>query len=124
MNQQIKQKWVDALTNRKYEQQTDGVLQDCNGWCCLGVLCDIYAKEKGITWEISCQPNGTDSIHGETELLPKEVVEWAEFKSDETNVTKTDVIVNYIGRENSISVLNDSYELPFEEIASLIQEQL
>jgi hypothetical protein len=41
MNDEWKAKWVAALTSGKYKQ-TKGTLTDKNGFCCLGVLCDIH----------------------------------------------------------------------------------
>lgn len=36
-------KWVNALRSGEY-QQTKGCLQDSEGFCCLGVACDIFIK--------------------------------------------------------------------------------
>jgi hypothetical protein len=38
--------WLKALRSGKYEQ-TVGVLKDDAGYCCLGVLCDLAAKDGG-----------------------------------------------------------------------------
>lgn len=35
------QKWIDALRSGKYSQ-TQGQLQDTNGYCCLGVACKVF----------------------------------------------------------------------------------
>lgn len=40
MNQEIKQKWCEALRSGKYEQGT-GELCANNRYCCIGVLCEI-----------------------------------------------------------------------------------
>lgn len=40
MKPEIKAKWVEALRSGKYKQ-TQRRLQFKNGYCCLGVLCDI-----------------------------------------------------------------------------------
>jgi hypothetical protein len=37
MNEQIKQRWIEALRSGEYEQ-TQGRLRDETGYCCLGVL--------------------------------------------------------------------------------------
>lgn len=49
MNAEIKTKWIQALRSGKYEQ-TKGTLhvQD-NGYCCLGVLCDVFDSSR---WHI------------------------------------------------------------------------
>lgn len=40
MNAELKAKWLEALRSGKY-QQTDRALRDNNGYCCLGVLCEV-----------------------------------------------------------------------------------
>lgn len=46
MNPEIKAKWIEALRSGKY-QQTAGTLRNNDGFCCLGVLCDVM----GSTWD-------------------------------------------------------------------------
>lgn len=124
MKKEIKEKWITALRSGEY-RQTDGSLCNNGGYCCLGVLCDLYAKEKGIVWT-----DKTDNIPvrqekkllGHSALLPAEVVEWAGFTKDEigrrgmihgTNVkTKTG---------DFLSTLNDNRTL-FTEIAEIIEQ--
>ena len=50
MNTEIKQKWVNALRSGEYEQGSEK-LYSGRGYCCLGVLCDLYSKENGLKWE-------------------------------------------------------------------------
>ena len=51
MNRQIKDKWITALRSGEYNQDSDGgYLKTCDGYCCLGVLCDLYVKETGKEW--------------------------------------------------------------------------
>lgn len=38
---EAEQKLIDALRSGKYAQ-TSGVLRDSRGYCCLGVVCDVY----------------------------------------------------------------------------------
>ena len=40
MNEVLRDKWVAALRSGKYEQSR-GRLRTQNGYCCLGVLCDV-----------------------------------------------------------------------------------
>jgi len=44
MDAQLKAKWVEALRSGKY-QQTTNYLKSDNGYCCLGVLCDIQGAD-------------------------------------------------------------------------------
>lgn len=45
MNPELKAKWVAALRSGEYEQIT-GSLKEPDGYCCLGVLCEVM----GIDW--------------------------------------------------------------------------
>ena len=128
MNQQIKQKWVDALNSGEYEQQRLGQLHNPDGWCCLGVLCDIYAQEKGIDWEDYdySESNSPAYILGSSEFLPPVVAEWAEFEPHESNGENRDVMILFNDVPHYLSTLNDSlkYGLDFKGIANLIRKQL
>jgi hypothetical protein len=84
MNKRVKAKWVKALRSGKYKKGV-GQLAELitvpveDGWeaddkvvgekfCCLGVLCDLYDKEK---------KNKERSWNEEQGELPEEVMEWA-----------------------------------------------
>lgn len=45
MNENAK-KWVAALRSGEYRQGR-GCLMSAEGYCCLGVACDVYEKETG-----------------------------------------------------------------------------
>ena len=111
MNPQIKQKWVDALRSGEY-QQTQERLRKEDGFCCLGVLCDLYIKENNVEWEI----NEDDMYRYEkhSAVLPPSVVEWA-------GVEDSNPYVN--GGIGTLSGLNDK-GFTFNEIAGLIEEHL
>lgn len=86
MNPEIKPIWVQALRSDDYKQGK-GYLRRLNvdgseGFCCLGVLCDIYSKSMGIgNWTVNSRfgssfqmPNGGFS---EKVDLPLAVQNWA-----------------------------------------------
>lgn len=50
MNKPIVEEWIAALRSGKYAQTT-GQLHDNNGFCCLGVLCDIVKDRVGMEWD-------------------------------------------------------------------------
>jgi hypothetical protein len=119
MNSQIKQKWIDALESGEYPQ-TSEFLRTEQGYCCLGVLCNIYAKEKNNDevqlnlWE---QFNDNYEILGEGLILPVEVKEWAGL--DDTDVYYTDEDDEKV----YLAVLNDS-GMSFNQIAQVIKENI
>jgi hypothetical protein len=68
MKESVKKKWLQALRSGKYKQTT-ACLQDEAGFCCLGVLCDLYAKEtKAASWQYdengSIEVFNTGSVRG------------------------------------------------------------
>ena len=112
MNPQIKQKWVSALRSGEY-QQTKGFLRKEGGFCCLGVLCDLYGKENNVEWDLT--HNGYE-FQNKQSYLPSSVVEWSGIEGHNS----------YVGGETNLpffSGLNDSGST-FNEIADLIEEHL
>lgn len=126
MNSRIKQKWVDALRSGKYSQDT-GVLRSTVGYCCLGVLCDLYRQEHNIQWDFRCHydiPENevtkfylSDEFHfdGELEHLPDTVKLWAGLNDRNPHVHIDNDVVN------RLSELNDN-GASFNEIADLIEK--
>lgn len=104
MLKRIKTKWVKALRSGKYAQ-TRGELRNAEGYCCLGVLTDLYCKEKNIRWKTATKST--------TIALPKVVQEWA-------NIRRSNPIIG----KNTASQLNDGKMKSFEEIADLIDLHL
>ena len=112
MNPQIKQKWVDALRSGEY-QQTQERLHDENGFCCLGVLCDLYGKENNVEWNLA--NNGHNYKFQDKEShLPSSVIEWAGVEDRSPDINN--------GTE-TLAGLNDS-GCTFEEIAHIIENHL
>lgn len=114
MNQEIKLKWLEKLRDPAARQLHYALGNDEGERCCLGVLCDIYAENKGKSW----QPydNKIISFFGEVEILPNSVCIWAG--------TERNPEVNFKGSERLLSELNDQERLTFLQIADLIEEQL
>jgi len=114
MNNAVKQSWLRALRSGDYHQGT-GALKAGNKFCCLGVLCDLHRKKFGEDW-VGGQYEGTDSY------LPPSVQEWAELDSENPLVCTT--FDGEDGREVSLGELNDSGQADFEDIATVIEENL
>ena len=116
MKEQVKQIWIDALTGGEY-RQTTGRLKNKGAMCCLGVLCDLYAKETG-KWEWHKDEVGDwffiSNNSGEELLLPPPVVKWSGIK----NVNGA-----YRGKDG-MSTLTDANDsgVKFKKIAELIEE--
>lgn len=68
MNVEWKAKWIAALRSGLYSQTT-GVLKDENGYCCLGVLCDISGLGQWEPWGSQRSPSATYRADGQ---IPRE----------------------------------------------------
>jgi hypothetical protein len=118
MNPDIAKEWAAELRSGKYKQ-VRGKLSADDGYCCLGVLCEM-AVEAGII----SKPISVDFLNREvmeydycTNYLPKSVQDWAGMASNhgEIKVNPTQII--------SLANMNDQSE-PFEAIAKTIEEHM
>lgn len=118
MNPQVKEKWLAALRSGKYKQTT-GALHNKNGYCCLGVLCDLAIQESvvpmwarwGQAFRIRVDDKHWESDY-EAACLPPAVVEWAGLESPNPTV-----------KGKSLAEANDS-GIDFDRIADLIERGL
>ena len=65
LTQEIKDKWIAALTSGEYKQG-QGYLRLGDTYCCLGVLCDL------LGWKLSKVSNAVDKYKRLTALLGDE----------------------------------------------------
>lgn len=116
MNPQVKEMWVNALRSGDYNQQSDGQLVTESGFCCLGVLCDLYihyGHNHNVDWDDDY------TFEGESEFPPESVVEWAGLPDNNPTLV-------YEGEdydENGVANFNDN-GMSFNKIADLIESQL
>jgi hypothetical protein len=130
MNTEVKQKWIDALRSGKYDQGSEK-LRSVTGYCCLGVLCDLYAKEHNQEWEFrgitetNLQPQDYWYFEDQSEFLPDSVRDWAGLPFGNPNV-RVDVTDNDDEDDwfynDEIANLNDS-GYTFNELSKLIEQQ-
>lgn len=120
MNPDVKTKWLEALRSGEYKQAR-GQLQHKHGFCCLGVLCDIYAKEGKGSWE--------KTFYQMDGLPPDVIKDWAGLAQHDPIVDfKVPGLASMGGVEATepvfISALNDAMKLSFLEIADKIEASL
>ena len=135
MNPEVKQKWIDALRSGDYEQGSEK-LRSVSGYCCLGVLCDIYSREHDTQWEFRGYDELSDETNphpmdywyfdGHSEFLPESVMNWAGLKTHNPSV-RVDIEDNF-GDDNSfytdeIANVNDS-GYTFNDLSKIIEQQL
>lgn len=120
MNPEVKAQWVAALRSGQYRQAKESLRKNGNH-CCLGVLCDLFAKGGGkSTWRkqdlnqvadgraaITCDPDG--------ELPGMAVCIWSSLDPD--------VHVDIGGDIKKLWQHNDD-GATFAEIADAIEAQL
>ena len=127
MNPEVKQKWIGALRSGKYEQGSEK-LRSVSGYCCLGVLCDLYAQEHNVEWEFrgneetNLQPQDYWYFGDQSEFLPESVMEWAELNLYNPLLRVEDNDEMFEVNEE-VSTLNDE-GYSFSTIADLIEAQL
>ena len=131
MNPEVKQKWIDALRSGDYEQGSEK-LRGPNGYCCLGVLCDLYIKENNKEWdfggygeygeETNPQPMDYWYFDEESEFLPESVMNWAKLylRNPILRVDDNDEMFEF---NEEVSTLNDE-GYSFSMIADLIEAQM
>lgn len=113
MDNRVKDLWVQALRSGEY-RQTKNYLSTDDGYCCLGVLCEVAIAD-GL--EIDCQDYGTVFYDGEDAILPQSVQEWADLGQANPSIDwEADDVC-------SLAELND-HGGTFDEIALVIEEQL
>lgn len=120
MNPEIKQKWLNALRSGEYSQGRYQLRDDCNHFCCLGVLTDLYLKETNQEWIEGLEQFAyfaPSRLGDNGEVLTQEVIEWADLK--EHNPT-----ISIRTGDKQISDLNDFERFSFDEISDLIESQL
>ena len=120
MNPEIKKRWIEALNSDEYKQ-TKNRLKDSTGYCCLGVLTDLYVKEHNQEWKYYEEShiyyfNDVESGQREGTILPYCVVNWSglEYVDPYFHVSNTDDV-------NYLTILNDE-GYSFKQIAQIIEE--
>lgn len=123
MDEQIKEQWVKALRSGDYKQGKTRLETD-EGFCCLGVLCDLAVKagiiERRPTAAIrgGVASYGVEGLTREISVLPRLVVDWA-------GLIDCNPLVRINGHYyHALSHMNDIEGSSFLEIADLIEEQL
>ena len=102
-------KFLTALRSGKYKQTTDALSKE-GGFCCLGVACDVYRKDMGLTSPSISALKWNNRHDGK---LPKFVANYYGFES--TNP--------YLEKNNKATYCNDALEYSFKKIASLFERK-
>lgn len=127
MDQEIKDRWLEALRSGEYEQGT-GYLSVDGKFCCLGVLCDLAEKEGVVNHEeeqkssdgetVTVREYGLDDGRPRSaSLLPYVVMDWAGLSTDGPEVWSEDDGGRVM---EELAQINDGGG-DFDQIASMIE---
>ena len=107
MNQEIKQRWIQALRSGEYQQGRENLFH-CGKFCCLGVLTDLYIKEHGLQWK---QDSGDLwSFEEEGGVLPLSVRKWSGIPEPNPMIGNADATVHNDQRFESFATIADYIE--------------
>ena len=126
--------WVKALRSGDYKH-TEGHLVDKNGYCCLGVACDVYIKHSGDKVSKFIKTGLAPGFHLNNDYnnltLPTVVRDWFGLEERNPNVRVEDYGLKTlvpIPKVTTLSNLNDNTaaegQTIFNEIANIIESQL
>jgi hypothetical protein len=118
MRQEIAQLWQEALVSKEYKQ-IRGQLKGPHGFCCLGVLSDLYIKhnpQANVRWT-DANEFRQDNGHTRKLTLPKEVQEWAGMRSEDGEYMER---AGNGTKENKSLAQNNDSGMTFEQISEII----
>ena len=143
MKQEVAEKWVAALRSGEY-QQTQQTLcvndeQGTRGFCCLGVLCDMFAKEHPTAgqWERQAEITEVGFLLPDSQAAtfatpPLLVRDWAGLKSYVGNCESSEELRTAFAAHFELSSTDDDHGdslasandngATFEQIADFIEQ--
>lgn len=114
MKKDVADKWAAALRSGEYKQGTMRLhTRSTDSYCCLGVLCELAAKEIPIEIAEGCGSYGK-CYELEYTSPPAKVRKWAGLLTDEGSF--------FAPNFSSLMELNDSEGRTFTEIADVIEK--
>lgn len=127
MNQEFKKEWLVALRSGEYNQAVHQ-LKTPDGYCCLGVACELLAKEGVVN---ATKRNGELSFDEEYQTLPKDAMNYMGVidtnpditTSWMTSIERDRMRGKIVGGRVSLAELNDN-GYSFAQIADLIEKYL
>lgn len=122
MKARVKQQWLRALRSGRYKQGQNRLRTNKDGFCCLGVLCDVYNKGlKRSQWRQTVDfKEWAFGKAMEESSLPPAVQRWAGLTSDDPVLNNPEVE----GHSTCASQCNDNLKYSFKRIAKLIEKNL
>lgn len=113
--------WIKALRSGDYKQ-TQGQLYTGKAYCCLGVACDLYLKEKGLKWTKETKRTygiPTEDSELQTTELSEDIAAWFGL-----GIHNNPEVLDKDGARVSLISLNDDRGYSFKQIAKVIEQQI
>jgi len=107
-----RRKWVAALRSGEYPQ-TQGILRDSDGYCCLGVACELARYEGLVAREGAVYRAGDSGYYA---VLPGVVQDWLGLADNEGGL-----VDGTEGYWYNLTSLNDDALYTFDQIANVIE---
>lgn len=108
MTPELKAKWIEALRSGEYKQTKD-YLHTAEGYCCLGVLCEVWNEGR---WE----PGALNDVYRFA------------YEDDKFAGFLNDAVCDALGLDSAqmrtLADMNDRKDKLFAEIAAYIEEKL
>ena len=120
MNPEIKAKWLEALRSGRYTQAKEQLHIKDDGFCCLGVLCDVLDPTQ---WK---DEYGAMYYCGERSTLPDNILMTVELGANRcvSIPSRVHLAVGYgVSSAKTLAEMNDR-GATFEEIADIIEKEL
>lgn len=126
MNRQNMETWIKALESGNYSQARR-VLHDGEGFCCLGVLCDI----NGVEWvQDEIGDFGYNDGEHHRGFPGQPVMDWLDLDLQELRIPMSSLSLEQLDRLGpvgsnpriSVAALND-YHFTFAEIAAVLRKE-
>lgn len=121
LNKEVKAQWLKALRSGEYPQDYLR-LRTPNGFCCLGVLADLYGKAHGIQWEEKVELKKVVYQFESAGGYPSaDVCKWVNGLSWDSTI---EGLKDRADDRVSLTDLNDSGQFNFSQIADVIEHFL
>lgn len=129
MNPEIKAEWLAALRSGEYRQERGQLrsasilTEDKYGYCCLGVLCDLFVKPGEGYWDDGDFFYGEDRGNFENVgqgCLPENLAKEAGLSGPNPGTSLEDPAIQYARTTLTLAELNDTVQLTFDQIADVI----
>ena len=111
-----RKRWVEALRSGEYMQAQEVLCDGKGGYCCLGVLCEVYEGETGEV--LPKIEDGRYDVTDESLGNLEQVREWVGLRNPEGFFKRVEGVPY-----TSLTLLNDESRWDFHKLADFIESE-